>query len=426
VIILILRYILCIETYGSLTWSDGAFLGGKVKEKIRFSLKLSWVITYAVVAYLIATDIYTPSMPSITRYFGATEDLIQLTMASFMLGAFASTLCSGALAENFGRRRIFIGGQLLSVLVSFLCIVVQDPYLLIVARFLQGLGCAVASVIGFSAVQDNYSPKESARIFSVMGAAFAVIPALAPTLGGHLDQLWGWRSNFMAIFFFLSCSCLLSYLFFHLPEKNDQRVPSNLSQVLKTYASILRNKKFLRYGMMNPIFISGEWFYLTILPFYFIQVIGVSAPVYGYYLGAMLVSYAIGTYLATKLIDSIGHDKTIKLAFMTSIWGGGGLLITHVCFPKSPEAVAVCIGIYLIGQGLSFTPSITKTLESFDSIRASASSVRSSISALFAVLGTLAASFFNDFTLIPLGLYIIFLSLAGLFLFSFLRQNEDS
>ena len=73
------------------------YLRGKVKEQKRFSLELSWVITYAVIAYLIATDIYAPRMPSITRYFGATEDLIQLTMVSFMLGAFASTLCSGGI-----------------------------------------------------------------------------------------------------------------------------------------------------------------------------------------------------------------------------------------------------------------------------------------------------------------------------------------
>jgi len=402
-----------------------SFPGGKVKEKRPFSLELSWVITYAVIAYLISTDIYTPSMPSITRYFGASEDLIQLTMVFFMLGSLSSTLCSGALAENFGRRRIFIGGQFLAVLASLLCIVAQDPYTLIIARFLQGLGCAVSSVIGFSAVQDNYSPKESAKIFSVMGAAFAVIPALAPTLGGHLDQLWGWRSNFIAIFFFLSCSCLLSYFFFHLPPKNDQRVPSTVRQVLKTYASILKDKKFLRYGMVNSILISGEWCYLTILPFYFIQVIGVSAPVYGYYLGAMLVCYAIGSYLANKLIEAIGHDKTLKLAFMISISGGVGLIITHLFFPKSPEAVSICIAIYLIGQGVSFTPSITKTLESFDRIRASASSVRSSMNALFAMLGTLAASFFNDFTLVPLGLYIILLPFAGLLLFSFLKERDS-
>ncbi len=394
-----------------------------MEEKRRFSLKLSWVIIYAIIAYFIATDIYTPSMPSIAHYFGTTEDLIQMSMVFFMLGSFASTLCSGALAENFGRRRIFVGGQILAVVASLACMLAQDPYTLIAARFIQGLGGAVATVIGFSAVQDVYSPKESTKIFTIMGGAFAVIPALAPTLGGHLDQLWGWRSNFIAIFSFLSLSCILSYFFFHLPAKSDQKIPSTVSEVLRKYASILKNKKFLRYGVMNSILISGEWCYLTILPFYFIQVIGVSAPVYGYYLGVMLLCYGIGTYASGKLIDLIGHDKTLNLSLMISIMGGIGLVLTHLFLPKSPGAISICIGIYSIGQGQSFTPSITKTLESFDRIRASASSVRSSMNALFAMLGTLAASFFNDFTLVPLALYIILLPLVGLLIFRLLRQK---
>ena len=349
--------------------------------------------------------------------------MVQLSMVFFMVGSFLSTLMAGALAENFGRRRLFVGGQLLSVLSAIFCVMAPDIYVLLGARFFMGLGGAVVIVIGFSAIQDLYPPKESVRIFTVMGSAFAIVPAAAPILGGYLDAWFGWRANFMAILFVTVSSLVASYIAFRLPPKNDLIEPSTFAQMFRKYKSVLKNRIFLRYGLMNAILISAEWCYITILPFYFIQVIEVSSQVYGYYIGAMLLCYGAGSYLAGKGIDSIGHRRTLVASMFLSILGGIVLIIVHFIAPKNPELVSLCIGICFIGQGGSFAPSIAKALEPFGHMRASASSVRGSVNALFSMIGTLAASLLNDFTLIPMALYIIIFSIAGLLVFKVLRES---
>lgn len=387
-------------------------------------MNLYWVITFSVISFFVATDLFTPSMPSISKYFQVSEDFVQLTMVLFMLGAFVSNVFTGALAESFGRRRLFLGGQVISVMAALMCVVAPDPYTLVAGRFLHGLGASVALVIGFSSIQDLYTPKESTRIFAVMGTAFAVVPAMAPILGGYLDIWFGWRYAFGALFGLTVLSLLLSYFRFHLPAEIEQPKPVNWRESVQVYVFVLRSKKFYRYGMINALLVSGEWCALTVLPFYFIRVVGLSAAEYGYYLGAMLLCYGAGSYLSNKVIDLKGYDVTLMWALGIAFVAGVGIVATHFFAPENPEMIAVAIGIYLMGQGKSFAPSITKTLESFGSIRASASSVRSSMNAFFSVVGTAMAGLFSDLTLLPLALYLLSLPVLGLLIFKGLKNGK--
>lgn len=393
--------------------------------KVGNSIELSSVITSAIVAFFVTSDIYTPSMPSIAREFSATEDHVQWSMVFFMLGAFVSTLGAGPLAERYGRRLMFVGGQGLAALSALLCLFSPNLEVLLIARFFMGLGGAVTTVLGYSAVQDVYSPERTVKIFAVMGAAFAIVPALAPILGGYLDVWFGWRASFAVMFGVVLISFIVSYYHFVLPPKNDMLRTTRLKVVLDNYVKILMDRKFIRYSTMNSILISAEWCYITLLPFYFIGVIGVSSAVYGYYLAAMFLCYGIGAHFSEACIHRFGHDQSIRMALWISIVGAVSLFAVHFLMPLNPVMVAISIGICFVGQGLSFSPSITKTLESFPDLRASASSVRSSINNLFSVFGTLIASVLYDNSLMPLSIYIFALPLLGLFIFRLMYSPRD-
>jgi DHA1 family bicyclomycin/chloramphenicol resistance-like MFS transporter len=70
---------------------------------------------------------------------------------------------------------------------------------LIAFRFIQAVGGCAASVTAMAMVRDYFSPKESAKILSLLVLILGVSPLLAPTAGSFLTAHFGWQSVFIAL-----------------------------------------------------------------------------------------------------------------------------------------------------------------------------------------------------------------------------------
>ena len=81
--------------------------------------------------------------------------------------------------------------------------------IMLLARFLQGLGGSVGVVIPRAIVRDIASGKEAASILSTMVIIFTLIPMFAPIIGGYLVAEYDWRAPFIAITI-LGCITLIS------------------------------------------------------------------------------------------------------------------------------------------------------------------------------------------------------------------------
>src|SRR3546814_13586949 len=64
------------------------------------------------------------------------------------------------------------------------------------SRALQGLGAASAMATGRAIVNDAYDRKQAARATSLISAALAIAPVIAPVLGGLIGHYLTWRSGF--------------------------------------------------------------------------------------------------------------------------------------------------------------------------------------------------------------------------------------
>lgn len=81
---------------------------------------------------------------------------------------------------------VFFLGALLSALApSF--------WLLVLARFVQGIGGAATVVVMYSAIRDQAVGATAARLLSVVVALCAIAPVIAPALGGFIVEAGGWR-----------------------------------------------------------------------------------------------------------------------------------------------------------------------------------------------------------------------------------------
>src|SRR5262249_3041583 len=71
--------------------------------------------------------------------------------------------------------------------------------LLIGFRIVQGVGAAAAPVVARTMVRDTQPAAQAARLLSIMLAALAVAPMIAPVIGGALIGWFGWRAIFVAL-----------------------------------------------------------------------------------------------------------------------------------------------------------------------------------------------------------------------------------
>ena len=224
-------------------------------------------ILTAFVATIAATDIYLPSMPEMVSYFGVSDDIIRLTIPSFFIGSFVASPLWGTISDHIGRRPTLLVGLSLFLLGTLACILSMSFYVLLIARFVQGMGSVAAPVVGWAAIQDLYPANKSVKIISHFGTVMTICPMAAPTLGGFIDVSMGWRGNFGLIAILAAVSLASLSLIMTEPKPITNKKNISVVTTLQNYGSILTHRAFLCSVMIFAFLTAGEWCFLTLGPF---------------------------------------------------------------------------------------------------------------------------------------------------------------
>src|ERR1700683_5728553 len=105
-----------------------------------------WVLAVAVLGdsmILLEATVVNVALPTIGHDLGAGVAGLQWTLNSYVLTLAALVLVGGSLSDIYGRRRIFILGVVVFVAASALCAAAPTIELLVIARFVQGIGGAL-------------------------------------------------------------------------------------------------------------------------------------------------------------------------------------------------------------------------------------------------------------------------------------------
>ncbi|MER9601836.1 MFS transporter [Mesorhizobium sp. M0243] len=129
---------------------------------------------------------------------GSPIELNWVTNA-FMLTFGATLMASGALADNHGRKRLFLLGLSLYVLASLGAMLAPDIIWFDIFRAAQGIGSAAAFAGGASALAQEFEGPLRLRAFSFLGTSFGVGLAFGPIASGLLISAFGWRSIFLLV-----------------------------------------------------------------------------------------------------------------------------------------------------------------------------------------------------------------------------------
>ena len=103
------------------------------------------VLMLASTVGMLATDLYVPSLPTLTEVFATSPEIIQLTMTLNLAGFAVGQLFFGPLSDRFGRRTAMLLGLALFALGGVVAAMAESMATLIAGRALQGCG-AIAGV----------------------------------------------------------------------------------------------------------------------------------------------------------------------------------------------------------------------------------------------------------------------------------------
>ena len=147
--------------------------------------------------FLAALDqtIVATAMPTIGRELNDVSHLPWVVTA-YLLASTAVTPLYGKLADIHGRRVTLLGGIVVFVVGSIACALAPNLWLLIVARFLQGLGGGGLIALAQTIIADMVSPRERGRYQGYIAIVFLSSSVLGPVLGGVIAETLHWSVIF--------------------------------------------------------------------------------------------------------------------------------------------------------------------------------------------------------------------------------------
>ena len=163
-----------------------------------------------------ASNIYYPTIPTISRDLHVTPELINLTVTSYMILQGLSPTVWGAVADVHGRRVTYICTFIVFISACIGLAETRHYYQLVILRCLQSAGSASTIAIGAGVVGDITTREERGGYMGFYQGLLLAPNAIGPILGGLFSQTLGWR----AIFWFLTIAAggVLVGLILVLPE----------------------------------------------------------------------------------------------------------------------------------------------------------------------------------------------------------------
>jgi MFS transporter, DHA1 family, multidrug resistance protein len=338
----------------------------------------------------LSVDMYLASLPSIGRLLGAPASQVQLTISFYLIGFATAQVVYGPLSDRHGRRPVLMTALSLYLVASLACALAFSIETLIAARFMQAVGASGAIVLARAVVRDMFEGSRIGREMSRMAAIMALAPLVAPLLGGVFETLFGWRSNFIALFCFGAAGLVM--IWFLLPETLRQRAPEPVSfgSTLRSYRRFLGNPSFVCHLGIVACCLCGLFAWISASAFVMQDIYGYSAMAFGLAFAVSACGYLGGTAVAARFVMRWGSGRVMGIGTAAMALSGLLMLLLLAFGPHRAEGLILAVTLYVFGMGMSLPQSQAGALLPFpDRAGAASSLVGFSSQTLSAVVGAI-------------------------------------
>lgn len=272
---------------------------------------------------------------------------VQLVITVLFAGMMAGYLIYGPLADAWGRKPALILGLGLYILGSLICCLSPSLTVLLLGRFVQGLGAAGGRIVTIAIVRDTYSGREMARVMSFIMGIFILVPIVAPALGQAVLAVAPWRAMFGL--FILAALVALAWSHLRLTETlaPERAARLRFSVIADGFKAAAQSRVTLGYSVTSGICFGAIIGYLNSIQ-QILQDIYHSGPLFALYFGMMAAAIGAASFVNSALVQRMGMRRLIRLALLGMI----GLSVLFL--PVAMRVTVVPLPVFLAYAGLCF------------------------------------------------------------------------
>ena len=300
----------------------------------------------------VTTDLFLPTLPTITDSFGASMAQAQLTLTALLLAFGISQLFWGPLSDRFGRRPILLAGLSAYVVAALACALAPSMDWLVAFRAVQGAAMGAAVMCARAIVRDAYTPAQGARTMSKALSGLGMIACLCAPLGGLLSDLFNWRVALLAVAVFGAvCLGMVALRFKEtLARKNPHALQG--AGMVRAWRSIIRNPTFVAYSALSISSYGGLFTFLAASSFVFIKALGLSKTQYGLVMFSISFVYILGTVLCRRLLTRYGVRRSVAIAGGLTLAGGTSMGLLALSGVHNLWAMTMPMWLFMLGHGV--------------------------------------------------------------------------
>jgi DHA1 family bicyclomycin/chloramphenicol resistance-like MFS transporter len=273
----------------------------------------------------LAIDVMLPALPYMGEALGvSSENERQFVISSYMLGMGIAVLAFGPLTDRFGRRAPLLVGIGIYIVAVIAAAFSPSFTVLLVLRFIQGMGAASVRVIATAVVRDRYSGREMAEVMSLIFMVFMAVPIIAPGIGQVLLLTGPWE--FIFIFMGLLAAAFWLWTYLRLPETLSlaARRPLSIKAIASSFVIVFTNRPALSYGLAGMFLFGALFGFISSSQQIYVDIygLGVYFPVA---FAAMAGLMSVSSFTNSRVVRRFGmrrmsHGAVLVFTGFSAVW----------------------------------------------------------------------------------------------------------
>lgn len=276
-----------------------------------------------------------------------SSEMVALVQTAMMLPLMVASLPAGALADSHDRRRLAMGGLVISILAATVLTAIAvsgnaSPWVLLAFCALIGTGVAVYSPAWSASINEQVSPANLPAAVALGSISYNVARSFGPALGGAIVLALGASAAF-AVNALLYIPLLIAFYLWRRETAPARLPPEGVAKAILSGTRYVMHSPLLVRALLRAFLFGTLGATATALaPLIAKDTLRGTAALYGILLGASGAGAVTGALFVSDLRARFGTDRATRGLMVVT---AGGLAVIGL----STNVVLTCFALFLIG-----------------------------------------------------------------------------